>query len=417
MTNLKACNKLIYETLSREHQTFINELSKIYSFTFQELKILMEQAIDLKSWNEIDIKDLWNSFEEKFSKLDKKNGKKKILSLINKTYFEIKNSPINYKKNIPQKIITPTIKHNYISNTSTIFGFCPVSSKETLCCNLRTLDAVHGCEFACNYCALKSTYTENQVTFHENLDYLLDNIKLNQNKKYHVGTGQSSDALSWGNKDDLLFKLFCFARKNKNIFLELKTKSNNISYLFERKIPENVFPSFSLNPQIIIENEELLTASLDQRLIAAKELAQKGIKVAFHFHPIIIYEGWKKDYGDLVKTLISDFSPSDILFISLGTLHFPKPVLKKIRFSSSNSKIYKIPFTQNPEKKYTYPYDKKMEMFSFVYEAFKPWHSKVFFYLCMEIREFWNDLFGYSFKNNEEFEEKLLEEISKKIYK
>ncbi|NIV72697.1 MAG: hypothetical protein GWN44_08470, partial [Calditrichae bacterium] len=73
--------------------------------------------------------------------------------------------------------------------------------------------------------------------------------------------------------------------------LEFKTKSNNIRYFLENETPNNIVCSWSLNTSVIIENEEHFTASLEQRLQAARTIADYGIKVAFHFHPLVYYQG------------------------------------------------------------------------------------------------------------------------------
>ena len=64
----------------------------------------------------------------------------------------------------------------------------------------------------------------------EKLTIKLRKLKLDPNKSYHIGTGQSSDSLMWGNKEGVLDALFEFARLNSNVILEFKTKSNNIRY-------------------------------------------------------------------------------------------------------------------------------------------------------------------------------------------
>ena len=40
-------------------------------------------------------------------------------------------------------------------------------------------------------------------------------------------------------------------------------------------------------------------------------------------------------------------------------------------------------------------------MFKHLYSSFKPWNDKVFFYLCMETKNLWEDLFGFSYDDND----------------
>jgi len=108
-----------------------------------------------------------------------------------------------------------------------------VASEKTRCCNLLTLDAVESCGFDCSYCSIQSFYNEGKVVFDTNFKERLKSLKLDRGKYYHIGTGQSSDSLMWGNRGGVLDGLFEFARENSNVILELKTKSDNIEYLLK----------------------------------------------------------------------------------------------------------------------------------------------------------------------------------------
>jgi spore photoproduct lyase len=398
-------NKELFERLTRQNQKLLLGLLKKYPFTFQQLRLIMEGALDLEAWG-VNLKRFTNSLKDHNPKTFFDCFQDKIKGLVAK--------PPSYNKKV-RVSKQPPLNLIYINEKKKIFGFCPVRSDKTLCCNLRTLDLVIGCGFGCNYCAIKSTVKKNKIIFHKNLAELLDSITLSPNEFYHIGTGQSSDALLWENTGGMLDWLVKFAKRNPNAFIELKTKSDKISYLLNNEIPKNIFPSFTLNPHKIIAAEEPYTASLNARLAAAKKCIKKGIKVAFHFHPIIHFNGWEVDYEKLVKRLLQNFEPEQVIFISLGTLHYAKAVVKEIRFSGTRSSVLKMPFALNPEKKLTYPPEIKDKLFNHVYFCFKDWHGKVFFYLCMEEKSFSERLFNISYRDNLDFEKHLLDEIMKKL--
>ena len=205
-----------------------------------------------------------------------------------------------------------------------------------------------------------------------------------------------------------------FARNNSNIILEFKTKSNNISHLLKTDIPKNVFVSWSLNPQIFIDNEEHVTASLQERLNSAKKLSDKGVLVGFHFHPIVYYEGYENDYKNIVKKVMSMFHPSQVAMISMGTLTFIKPAINKLRSTGLKSKVLQIPM-EDAVGKSSYTKEVKKEIFSNVYDEFSSWHKDLFFYLCMEESSIWEMVFGDYYKNNTDFETALFESVSSKM--
>ncbi len=400
--------------LDKKTQEFIKNFSSNFHLSFQEIRNIITIANDLEIWDEGKLEEL---ISIKNDTEDKRQQKKAILKDLKQKYENLKNRPNSYKGFNPKESYhSKNVKTEVTSKESLGLGDCPVASEKTRCCNLLTLDAVESCGFDCSYCSIQSFYNQNRVVFNKNFPKKLKEIKLNPKKRYHIGTGQSSDSLMWGNKEGVLDALFEFARENKNVLLEFKTKSNNIKYILENDVPKNIVCTWSLNTPTIIENEEHLTARLQDRLKAARRVADKGVKVGFHFHPIVEYEGYLKEYNELFKMVSGSFSANEIMMISFGTLTYIKPVLKALRARDFKSKIYQMPLV-DAEGKFSYPIETKIEMFKNAYEAFKPWHKEVFFYLCMEPHSLWRECFGYEYKDNSEFEKDMIENYFKKANK
>ncbi|HIC43880.1 MAG TPA: hypothetical protein EYO73_06205 [Sulfurimonas sp.] len=97
----------------------------------------------------------------------------------------------------------------------------------------------------------------------------------------------------------------------------------------------------------------------------------------------------------------------------IGTLTFIKPVINKLRQRNFNSKILQMPF-DNAAGKASYPLSIKEEMFKYAYESFKPWHKKVFFYLCMEDHSLWKKCFGYEYYANVDLERAMVSSYCEK---
>jgi len=383
-----------------------------YNFTVSQKKILNDIKKDLIMWNE-------KSFEEFFpynleEKYQSKQLSKKIFEYYVKLHNDLKNKPNDYDdfKNIKYD----SRKYSFKTITKDGFGLgtCPVASEGTRCCNLLTLDAVESCGFDCSYCSIQSFYNQNQIGIDKDFKQKLQNLELDKDKIYHIGTGQSSDSLLWGNRDGILDALFEFAKKYPNVILEFKTKSNNIKYLLENDVPKNIICTWSLNTQTIIDNEEHLTASLDERINSARALADKGVLVGFHFHPIVVYKNYLDEYKKIYDRLLDQFSSNEVVLISMGTLTFIKPVIKKLRERELKTKILQMPFeTINGKQSYTI--EQKKEMFKHCYDSFRPWYGKVYFYMCMEAHSLWKDVFGYEYFSNNQFEDFMLRNYMDKI--
>jgi spore photoproduct lyase len=180
-------------------------------------------------------------------------------------------------------------------------------------------------------------------------------------------------------------------------------------------VPANIVCSWSLNPQTVIDNEEHFTAALDERLASARTVADRGIKVAFHFHPMVCYNGWENDYAGIAGSLIEQFEPEEVLFISFGSVTLIKPVVQKIRELGNPTKILQMRLVPDPHGKLTYPDEIKIRMFRLMHRTFRPWHKKVFFYLCMEKRSIWESSLGYAWPTNERFEQEFGKQTMRKI--
>ncbi len=400
-----SANNTLFTKLPPSEQTFIKDCSLTHKFSHSQITRLIAIARDLQMWDE---GSLANIFVPHINK-------KESFRLTHKNYEKLRNNQNSYKD---FKAYVPPIeqKFNFKSEQKDGLGLglCPVASEKTRCCNLLTLDAIESCGFDCSYCSIQSFYNQNTITFDSSFAKKLTELKLEPNQMYHIGTGQASDSLLFGNKEGVLDALFEFARANQNVILEFKTKSNNISYLLQNNVPKNILCTWSLNTPTIIENEEHLSASLEKRLAAAREVASKGVKVGFHFHPIVEYENYLSEYAKVYSMLLNMFDESEVALVSFGTLTFIKPVIKQLRSRGLKSKITQMPF-EDASGKSSYPIKTKIEMFKHAYKSFSPWHKKVFFYLCMEEHELWREAFGYEYNTNNDFERAMISSYANKL--
>ena len=403
----------IYSSLSDQNKLFLETISSKYKFSYQELRQLSVISADFSMWKSKSVRDFIIEIEsENAAGLHKKD----VLKILVSRWNDLKDSKTQYESQSSKIRERPAPRKVTVSDSQNeVFGMCPVASEKTVCCNLMTIDAVQGCSLGCSYCSIQTFYTDGKISIDKNLAEKLSKIPLDPSKNYHIGSGQSSDSLAIGNREGVLDAQLEFARKNSNIILEFKTKSSNIDHLVKTDVPKNVFVSWSLNPQLFIDNEEHGTASLDQRISSARRLSDKGILIGFHFHPIVYYENYEKDYSDVVKKVMATFEPSEIAMISMGTLTFIKPAIQKLRSTGLSSKVLQIPMADAVGKS-SYTREIKAEIFNHVYRLFNHWHDKVFFYLCMEESAVWESVFGDYYASNTEFENALFKSVHSKMY-
>jgi len=397
----------LFFKLPEATQSFLKDKAHALRLTQQELRELCQVANDLQMWKETEFESLWPAGE-----MPKKN----VMASLRLQYLNIQNTAKSYQS-FTSKDKPKAVKPRLVSQLKEGLGlgYCPVASEKTRCCNLLTLDAAERCGFDCSYCSIQSFYHQNEVRFDAGFAEKLQNLKLDPHRLYHIGTGQSSDSLMWGNHNGNLAALCEFARDNPNIILEFKTKSKNIKWLLENDFPVNVLCTWSLNPQEIIDNEEHQAASLSERIKCARKIADKGRLVGFHFHPMIRYRGFEPASTEIAETLLTQFKPEEVALISMGTLTYTKDVMRTIRKRDFKSKILQMPF-EKVAGKFAYPDAIKIEMFQGLYKALSRWHEKVFFYLCMEPAALWQPVFGVpDYADNAAFEAAMKRAYTEKI--
>lgn len=394
--------------LPQNEQEFLNAQFARYPFSHQQRHQLIDIATDLYMWQEGTLRDIW----QEIAPITKQNLKIALARLHDKREH-LRHKEKSYEDFTHEKS-THHFRITQKSKESLGFGLCPVASPATRCCNLLTLDSVESCGFDCSYCSIQSFYNNGEIVFDSDLQSKIDALTLNPNEMYHIGTGQSSDSLMWGNRFNTLGILNEFAHQNPNVILEFKTKSKNIDFFLQHDIAKNIIITWSLNPQTIITHEERLSASLKERLAAAKALHDRGILVGFHFHPMVHYRDYQAQYQAIFEHLIANFEPERVAMVSFGTLTFIKPVIKALKTRTLKSKILQMPLTQS-NKKLSYPLALKEQMFKFAYDLLKPWHNRVYFYMCMEDKRLWQSVFGYEYPTNESFEMDMKLHYMKKI--
>jgi spore photoproduct lyase len=402
-----------WAALPTQEKQFLQEQGDQERFTFQELRELVDIAVDLGMWQEGTLSAVWPPLTAGPPELQGKKKRQWMMEKIRGHWLALKKGPQNYDHFV-SPVPTDHPQLCAVEEEHNLLGPCPADSPQTRCCQLLTLDAVRNCVYGCSYCSLQPFFNQQKVWVEKDLRAKLKKISLPPHQLVHIGTGQSSDSLALGNHEGILEALLEWAQHNPQMVLEFKTKSDQVEYLLQNPVPPNVIVTWTLNTPTIIQHEEHGTASLERRLVAARKVADKKILVGFHFHPMIHYRDWADDYQNICTRLLKDFRPPEVITVSLGTATYTRKVMQAIRSRGLPSKILQMPLIEIAGK-YSYPSEIKRELFSYAYQALKPWWGKVFFYLCMEEINLWKEIFGHDYKNNEQFSQAMNEAYQKKI--
>ncbi|GAB4201717.1 MAG: deoxyribodipyrimidine photo-lyase [Bacteroidia bacterium] len=224
------------------------------------------------------------------------------------------------------------------------------------------------CLYHCEYCYLQGMYnTPHLVMFLNNKDFINAAKRLIRQLKSNIYL-----ALSYDTDLPALEKYYPYCREwmdfaaiEKNITIEIRTKSNQLNFIQETEASENVILSFTLSPEQIQKKYEPFTPSLEQRLKAVKTSMDKGFRVMLCFDPLLFIPQYQSVYADFFENIFSIITPSTRISASVGTFRMNNDFLKRIRKNGNTSDIYLYSY-EVKNKIATYPQHIRQEMITFV---------------------------------------------------
>ena len=279
------------------------------------------------------------------------------------------------------------------------FKKCP-GSEGQVCCNYFVINFASNCPMDCSYCYLQDYLANNaELRVFSNVDDLIAEADRTLTKHrgvfFRVGTGEITDSLALEPYTGVVRELIPYFAAQPNVMLELKTKSDCVDSLLDLDCKGRVVVAWSMNPQRVIDADEHGTASLGERLSAARRCQDAGYRLGFHFDPMIEYQGWEADYQEMVEQTFATIDGRRLAWVSLGVLR-DTPALKRTMRS-------RFPVTQLLTGEQVLCPDGKLRYFQplrvAMYRKMAKWIRRAApaakIYLCMETREVWEQVFGY----------------------
>lgn len=292
---------------------------------------------------------------------------------------------------------------------------CPCTP-DVIPCGYYNLNLHTGCPYGCSYCILQSYLETTEPVFFTNFNDMEKELEeISRTREYlRIGTGELTDSLALDPQTGYSHKIFDIIEKFPEIVFEFKTKSSHVENLISyKKVLRNIVVSWSLNPQEVIEREELLTPDLISRLGAVEKAQAYGYKIGIHFDPIVIFAGWQIAYLELVKEIAKVIDPLRIAWWSLGALRFPYSLREHI-FKHQVSRLFEGELVKGHDGKYRYFKPLRLELFRYMKQIIQENISDdVPLYLCMEDKEVWKEIFPEILPNEETVNKYLYESALK----
>jgi len=277
----------------------------------------------------------------------------------------------------------------------TIVRDCP-GTQHHVCCGYKTIDLIEGCPLSCSYCILRGYLNAPGIGIHWNTTEIIEQIRQAVDReKSHIlrfGTGELSDSLALDRKLELNRPIVQFFGEARGPLFELKSKWAYIDHLKSCLNPYTVV-SFSLAPQAIVDREERRTSPIRRRLKALGSAQDSGCFVGLHFDPIIIYDGFEKDYRQLIDDIARAIDLTRVIWVSMGLLRFV-PGLMKVFIEEGRRNLLHGEFIKGEDGKYRYMKAERIRVYRMLYDLLKEREPRLFCYLCMERADVWHEVSG-----------------------
>ena len=112
-------------------------------------------------------------------------------------------------------------------------------------------------------------------------------------------------------------------QNNPEIQISGRTKSSNVDNFLTFNATDNVKLAINFNTQYAIDNFEIGTASLDERIESAKKIQNRnGFLLKVVIEPIMVYPNYESDYLQLVERLKTELDLTKVVDISFGGVRY-----------------------------------------------------------------------------------------------
>ena len=238
------------------------------------------------------------------------------------------------------------------------------------------------CIFNCAYCYLQGMYASGNIVVYVNTEDFFQAVeeKLKKEKLIYLCLSYETDILGLENLLKYSLEWINFASLHKNLIIEIRTKSAFFKSIAHIKPSDNVILAWSISPNLITREHEILTPSFYTRLNNIKHAILNGWKVRICIDPILYVENWKNHYLDMISKIFTEIKGSDIFDITIGTFRMNKDYLKNAK-KRRNSYLLNFPF-KNKNGVYTYSTEIQQELIETIKGELERYVSKDKIFTC-----------------------------------
>jgi spore photoproduct lyase len=169
----------------------------------------------------------------------------------------------------------------------------------------------------------------------------------------------------------------------------LKTKTDCIDGLLEIERKGRAVISWSVNAEKIANADERGSATMPERIAAARRVQLAGYRIGLHFDPLVEFDGWEQEYREAIGSIFSVIDPRGVAWVSLGTLRITRGLESVMRRRAVAKHVLASEMVPAPDGKSRIWRGLRTRMYRLVVEQLSRIDSQMPIYLCMESPELW----------------------------
>ncbi|MEJ6951417.1 spore photoproduct lyase [Natronospora cellulosivora (SeqCode)] len=245
------------------------------------------------------------------------------------------------------------------------------------------LPLVTGCPGHCHYCYLNTNLGKNPyIKVYVNIEEMLEKAKKYMKERAPEVTifegSATSDPLPIERYSGLLAHCIKYFANEELGSFRFVTKYSEVDSLLDIDHKGKTEFRFSLNSSYAIKKFEPTTPNPEERIEAATKVYNAKYPTGFLIAPIFIYDGWQKDYEDLIKSLQKKLgNKGEGISFELITHRYTeraKKIIEEVYPGTElpmNEEARQFKYGQFGYGKYVYPKEKMQEIEEHMQEIIK----------------------------------------------
>jgi len=254
---------------------------------------------------------------------------------------------------------------------------------------------INGCPHKCFYCSLGGLMTM-MMNVEEYVEHLDELVKANPWEKTYLYE-DDAEALAVEPEYGAVPALAEYFGQTEDYYLNIHSKSANVDFFADlsRAACEHTIIVWSLTARTQSTILERGSATMDERIEAARKSHEMGICTRFKYKPIVPVRGWRDEIAEMTRLVFEHTHPDLIALFTLAWMDYKEMVqlvdpdmIDPVYLDAARDSAEELGQTRVRP----FPHWVRKEIYEFCIDQIRSYDSEIPVVLCTESTEMWKDL-------------------------